>query len=75
MLNNSAIVQVDSWLEISNNEAFVLQNKGTEDILVIASDTIPTNRDNAVVLKSKESITEEVISGRIWAIASTRTNQ
>ena len=73
MLNNSTIIDSNTWFEVSNDNAFFLQNKGMQDILVTASDSMPTSKENAIIVKPGAKITDEDISGRIWAIASTRT--
>lgn len=69
MVNNSGIANPNSWLEICDNVAFVLQNKGTLDIYVIASDTTPTSVGDAITLASGEIITDKDIAGKIWVSA------
>lgn len=69
MVNNSGIANPNSWLEICDNVAFVLQNKGTLDIYVIASDTTPTSVGDAITLTSGEIITDKDIAGKIWVSA------
>ena len=54
MVNNSGIASPNSWLEICDNVAFVLQNKGTLDIYVIASDGAKVN--DLILRPSGESI-------------------
>lgn len=66
MVNHSGIANLNSWLEICDNVAFVLQNKGTSDIYVIASATTPTSVGDAITLTSGEIITDKDIAGKIW---------
>ena len=69
MVNNSGIANPNSWLEICDNVAFVLQNKGTLDIYVIASDTTPTSATytRARVTTAGATVTAGYVSIKAWS--------
>ena len=57
----------NQWVKLSNNEAYIIQNKSSTLIYVAASATIPSSIDIAIELESKGVITSSLMPGVIWA--------
>ena len=64
----------NQWVQISNNEDYVLQNKSTtRSVYVAASATMPSSIAIAIELESKDLITSSIMPGIIWARSAKGT--
>jgi hypothetical protein len=69
-----------SWVQISDNEDYILQNVSTVignttamEVLVKASDSEPTSTSASLVLSYRDVISSNVLNGVIWARSADNT--
>lgn len=69
MTNNTKLLG-SGWELIANDgEEYVLQVTGDGTVLVKASATAPTGTEGAFILGTKELITSQILSGKVYARA------
>ena len=69
MVNYSGRAVKGTWILISDNEAYMLQNKGTGKVLVKASDSMPTNIIGSIELSGDKWLTSDELVGKVWCTA------
>lgn len=69
MVNYSGKAVKGVWILVSNNEAYVLQNKGNGKVVVKASNTEPTSVAGGIELSNGNMITSNELVGKVWVTA------
>ena len=69
MVNYSGKATRGTWILISDNEAYMLQNKGTGKVLVKASDSMPTDIIGSIEVSEDKWLTSDELVGKVWCTA------
>ena len=70
MVNDSTVVEEGTWVQISNDEDYMLQNNGNGLVLVKASASEPTDESASFKVPTGGVVTSVMLSGVIWVSAA-----
>lgn len=73
MVSYSKVVNATEWFKISDDEDYILQNKGEQVLLVKASATEPVDSSASFEIDVDEVIGSTILSGVIWCKAAKKT--
>lgn len=75
MVNSEKVLNSTTWEKISSmGQDYVIQNIGTNRVLVKASSTMPTNEVGAIVLLPYSVMSSTILKGDIWVKATKLGN-
>lgn len=69
MVNNPIKLEANVWTVIADNVDYLLQNRTAEQVMIKASDTLPTNTSGSFVLENGELIGSTLLSGIVYAMS------
>jgi hypothetical protein len=71
MVNNWETVTSTSWFQVSNNEDYLMQNRGVTNVIVKANATEPTEDAGSFLLPPNGLVNSSILPGVIWVKADT----